>query len=69
MPLPQVMRNGNTQSSWGFRIQSQRNYWKPLKSKSRSARVNDDGADYDKRTIIDFNRVSRLSARWAILEE
>jgi hypothetical protein len=51
------MRNGNTQSSWGFRIQSQRNYWKRRMPDSSSA-MNGDGGDRDKRTIIDFIRLS-----------
>jgi hypothetical protein len=61
MSGPEVMRNGNTQSSWDFRIQSQRNYLIAEISKSRSA-VNDDGGDRDKRTIIDFIRL----IPWAI---
>jgi hypothetical protein len=32
-----MMRNGNTQSSWDFHLQSQRNYLKPEITKGRSA--------------------------------
>jgi hypothetical protein len=61
------MRNSNTQSSWGFQLQSQRNYLKLEISTGRPATqinddVNNDGRDRDKWTIIDFQS---LSPKWA----
>jgi hypothetical protein len=59
-----VMRNSNTQSSWDFRLQSQRNYLKREIPKRRPAlpanrEMNDDGRNGDKWTIIDFSRPIR----------
>jgi hypothetical protein len=66
-----MMRSGNTPSSWDFRLQSQRNYLKLEIVKGRSdsgerSRVNDDGRNCDKWTIIDF---ISFSIRWAFLEK
>jgi hypothetical protein len=66
-----MMRSGNTQSSWDFRLQSQRNYLKLEIVKGRSdfsqrSQVNDDGRNCDKWTIIDF---ISFSVRWAFLEK